>query len=77
MPGRHNKSIHVNLEVEPQALSECAQQNPNYWFTLGDLHGNALKLLHFLKLHGAAQMGHVDDYERFVEIYNKKNNLIN
>ncbi len=76
MSDRHKKAIRVNLEVEPSALSECARQNPNHCFTLGDLHANSLKLLHFLMLHGAAQMGQKGDYARFVKIYNKKNDKL-
>lgn len=38
--------------------------------TIGDLHGNALKLLNFLIMRGAAKFGSEDDYELFRQIYN-------
>lgn len=41
--------------------------------TLGDLHGNAIKLIHFLKMHNVMDLKK-DDFDKLVKIYKKSVN---
>lgn len=58
----------VNIKEYPSTL-----QSPSDEMTLGDLHGNALRLLHFLVSRGIVQISQ-EDYERFVNIYYEQSN---
>jgi len=42
--------------------------------TLGDLHGNAFKLLFFLLNEGAIRLDSKDDYDTFIKLYDKESN---
>lgn len=48
-----------------------ADVGSNHQITIGDLHGNALKLLHILVRHGIFEISE-NDYQRFAEIYEKE-----
>lgn len=57
-----------NLSEYP-TVKECLLDE-NCQITIGDLHGNALKLFYFLIRHGVIDTSK-DDYEKFIEIYQK------
>ena len=61
-----NLDIHpgVGKTIDPERIKS---ENGD-WFTLGDLHGNALKLLYFATLVGAVVISPVD-YAKFATIY--------
>jgi hypothetical protein len=67
--------IHGLVRVEGLDLDEYPpvsryKAHPDIQFTLGDLHGNALKLIHFLVFHGVMTTTR-EEYKTLVRIYNK------
>ncbi len=65
----------VNLNEFP-ALDNLYKVDENAQLTLGDLHGNAKKLLYTLVRHDVVRNLKRDDYAQFVQLYNKNNNDI-
>lgn len=61
----------VNIDLYPSLIPIGKDKQ----LTIGDLHGNALKLLHFLIKHNIVESNE-DDYQQFVEIYRKDNNAL-
>lgn len=59
---------HANLNVYP-GYDPDHLATPNTQLTIGDLHGNALKLLYFLVRHKVIEMNQ-SAYDHFVDIYN-------
>lgn len=61
----------VNIDLYPSLLP-IGEGNQ---LTIGDLHGNALKLLHFIIKHEIVESNN-NDYQQFVDIYRKDNNAL-
>jgi len=64
----HTAKLYVNLTGFPE--KDTSPKYQDHKFTLGDLHGNALKLLYFLIRYGVFKMDRTD-YEAFIKIYEK------
>lgn len=62
----------VNIYELPQMISRSPTQS-GFEVTIGDLHGNAIKLLFFLIKHGIAQNLTRNDYHQLVVLYTKDN----
>lgn len=58
---------------EPPALDKRYQSKPGTEITLGDLHGNALKLLFMLMKHGVIRHVSKRDYNILVDLYTQDN----
>lgn len=63
----------TNLRLYPTKIIK--DSNPNAQFTIGDLHGNPIKLLHFLIEHGVVEM-EPKQYQRLIEIYESENDRL-
>ena len=65
----------IDIEVWPGGITRAAERflpdtTGTHQITIGDLHGNALKLLYMLVRHGVLDVNQ-EDYGKFVEIYKK------
>lgn len=60
----------VNIKQLPSLSKQYAAREDSQ-ITIGDLHGNALKLMYFLVKHGIFKDVSNSDYQRFVALYDK------
>lgn len=68
MTGQHINE-QVNIYQRP-IIDEMHKADMNIGITIGDLHGNAIKLIFLLVKHGIVTNMSTKDYNRLVEIYN-------
>ena len=61
----------VNIDIRPTKAEETGTTD----ITLGDLHGNAIKLLYFLVRHGICDISN-EQYARLVQIYKTPQDLL-
>lgn len=66
----------VNIKQIPSISKQYAARAGSQ-ITIGDLHGNALKLMYFLVKHGVLTNVSDNDYRRFVALYDKNPNELN
>lgn len=66
----------VNIKQMPSISKQYAAR-AGAQITIGDLHGNALKLMYFLVKHGVLTNVSDNDYRRFVALYDKNPNELN
>jgi len=69
MPESQLIEINVDLRKYPEVTNE--NQSFNH-LAFGDLHGNTIKLIHLLIMHGVLELGKgKDDYDKLIELYDK------
>ncbi len=67
----------ANLQYSPQAGEISQNWTRHDQLTLGDLHGNTMKLIYFLIREGVMKLSEPGDYEELYGIYQKSGLIIN
>ncbi len=71
----HNVDLYQYPFPEYKHIHKLEQSKANHVATIGDLHGNALKFLHFLVIEGILDI-EKNQYEQFVRLYLKDTDQI-